>query len=98
MTTYNFLISRIFTLPLNTEQQISEWMQILHNAHSNNIHKNMLTQLKLKIQRNISQAKPSIQKPPTTVQNGRLSLSRHRKSEKSQNFLTHQHQNRLQMR
>jgi hypothetical protein len=31
MAAYNFLISRMLTLPLNTEQQHSEWMQILHS-------------------------------------------------------------------
>jgi hypothetical protein len=59
MAAYNFLIRRMLTLPLNPEQQHNEWLQILHIGNSNNIPTNMLTRLKLRIQRNISQAKPS---------------------------------------
>jgi len=63
MTAYNFLIRRMLTLPLNVEQQRIEWKQILHIAHSNSIPINMLSQLKLRIQRNNSQTKPSIPTP-----------------------------------
>ena len=56
MAAYNFLIRRMLTLPLDTEQQHNEWQQILHIAHSNNIPKNMLTRLKLRIKWSISQA------------------------------------------
>jgi hypothetical protein len=59
MTAYNFLIRRMLTPPLDTEQQHNEWQQILHIAHSNNVPTNMLTRLKLRIQRSISQAEPS---------------------------------------
>jgi hypothetical protein len=43
LASYRFLIRRILTLPLNTEQQQSEWKQILHIAHSNNIPSALLT-------------------------------------------------------
>jgi hypothetical protein len=63
MAAYNFHIRRMLTLPLNAEQQRIEWKQILHIAHSNNIPISMLTRLKLRIQRNISQTKPPIHTP-----------------------------------
>jgi hypothetical protein len=63
MAAYNFLIRRMLTLPLDTEQQHNEWQQILHIAHSNNIPTNILTRLKLRIQRSISQAEPSTSTP-----------------------------------
>jgi hypothetical protein len=65
LAAYNFLIRRMLSFPLNAEQQRSEWKQILHIAHSNNIPANLLTRLALKIQRNISQEKPPISTPPT---------------------------------
>jgi len=43
MAAYNFIIRRMLTLPLDTEQQHNEWQQILHIAHGNNIPTNMLT-------------------------------------------------------
>ena len=43
MAAYKFLIRRMLTLPLDTEQQHNEWQQILHIALSNNIPQNMLT-------------------------------------------------------
>jgi len=63
MAAYNFLIRRMLTLPLNAEQQHIEWKQILHIPHSNSIPRNILTRLKLRIQRNISQTKPPIHTP-----------------------------------
>jgi hypothetical protein len=57
----------MLTLPLNSEQQYEEWQHILHIAHSNNIPLALLTQLRLRIQRSISQPKSPT---PTTSNNG----------------------------
>jgi hypothetical protein len=61
MASYRFLI-RMLTLPLDREQ----WQQILHIAHNNNFPTNRLTQLKLRIQRSISQPEPP---SPTSLGN-----------------------------
>jgi len=37
MATYQFLIRRMFSLPLDSEQQYEEWQHTVHIAHSNNI-------------------------------------------------------------
>jgi hypothetical protein len=67
LAAYWFLISRMLTLPINREHE--EWQHILHIAHSNNIPPYLLTRLKLRIQRNLSQPKSPT---PTTVNNSTL--------------------------
>ena len=52
------------TLPLNKEQQHSEWQQILHIAHNNNFLTYLLTWLKLRIQQSMAQPTPPILTPP----------------------------------
>ena len=37
LSAYRFLIGRMFSLPLDKEQQDKEWEHILHTAHSNEI-------------------------------------------------------------
>jgi len=58
MPAYRFLIRRMLSLPLDREQQFGDWQHILHTAHNNNIPTNLLTRLKHRILRNISQTEP----------------------------------------
>jgi len=54
MVAYRFFISRMLSLPLDKEQQDKELQHILHIAHNNGIPLALLTQLRLRIQRNNS--------------------------------------------
>ena len=58
MAAYRFLIRRMLSLPLNSEQQYEEWQHTVHIAHNNNnIPPTLLIQLRLRIQWSISQPK-----------------------------------------
>jgi len=57
MAAYQFLIRRMISLPLDREQQYKEWQHILHITCSNDIPLALLTQLRLRMQRNISSPK-----------------------------------------
>ena len=56
----------MFTLPLDSKQRHGEWQQILHIAHKNNFPTNMITQLKRRIKRSLSQPEPPT---PTSLNN-----------------------------
>jgi hypothetical protein len=55
LPTYRFLIKRMLTIPIHTEQRQGEWQNILHIAHKNNFPKNLITNLKHRIQQKVTQ-------------------------------------------
>ena len=61
LAAYRFLIRRMFTLPVHKEQRHEEWQNILHTAHRNNFPRCLITNLKHRIKKKLTQ--PS---PPTT--------------------------------
>jgi hypothetical protein len=86
MAAYRFFISRMLSLPLDTEQQDKEWQHILHTAHNNGIPLNLLTRLRLRMQRNNSLPKsptlPQHLPPPIMALSGQPSHTRHHRSGK----------------
>jgi hypothetical protein len=54
---YRFLIRRMLTLPNHTEQRHEEWQNILHIAHRNNFPRNLITNLKHRIQQKLTHPK-----------------------------------------
>ena len=67
MAAYWFLIRRMLSLPLDSEQQYEEWQHILHIAHSNTNPPALLIRFRLRTQRSISQTNSPT---PTTSNNG----------------------------
>jgi len=61
LAAYQFLISRMFTLPIHKEKRREEWQNILHIAHRNNFPRHLITNLKHRIQKKLTQPTP-----PTT--------------------------------
>jgi hypothetical protein len=88
MAAYRFLIWRMLSLPLDKEQQLGKWQQILHIAHIIIISTNLLTRLKRRLQ-SISQLEPHTLTQITQI--GQHSLTHHHKSESYQHLQAHQH-------
>jgi hypothetical protein len=55
LAAYRFLIRRMLTLPIHTEQRHEEWQNILHIAHRNNFPRNLITNLKHRIQQKLTE-------------------------------------------
>ena len=61
LVAYWFLINRMLTLPIPQEQRHEEWQNILHFAHRNNFPRSLITNLKHRIEKKLTQPTP-----PTT--------------------------------
>ena len=55
LAAYRFLIRRMLTLPIHKEQRHEEWQNILHIAHRNNFPRNLITNLKHRIKKKLTQ-------------------------------------------
>ena len=61
LAAYRFLINRMLTLPIPQEQRHEEWQNILQIAHKNNFPRSLITNLKHRIEKKLTQPTP-----PTT--------------------------------
>jgi len=65
MAAYRYLTHRMYTLPLDKEQQDREWLHIVNTAYSNNIPQTLLSRLRHRIQRKYSLPKTPTPTPTT---------------------------------
>jgi hypothetical protein len=83
LAAYRF-INRMLTLPIPQEQRHEEWQNMLHIAHGNNFSRSLITNLKHRIKKKLTQPTPP--PPPDMTPNGQHSHTRHHRSEKSPTF------------
>jgi hypothetical protein len=67
LTAYRYYIERMFNLPLNNNQQHSEWQTILHIAKNNKFPTTLPHKLKRQIQHRITRI--TLPPPPTSTEN-----------------------------
>ena len=84
LAAYQFLIRRMFTLPIHKEKRREEWQNILHIAHRNNFPRCLITNLKHRIKKKLTQPTPP--PLPDMTQNGQHLHTHHHRSEELQTF------------